>query len=100
MKIKKVLFCYFASDIIKYVPLDLGLYFSLIKKKKIKIDLYARRFDFNIDTTLKEIIKYNAKIIIFLLDNIIWTGVYAYLGALKISKILKANNPKLTSSQP
>jgi radical SAM superfamily enzyme YgiQ (UPF0313 family) len=95
MKNRKALFCYFATDYIQYVPLDLGIYFSLIKKKNLNIDLYAKRFDFDTNKFLKEITKYNADIIVIILDNIIWTGVYAYLGALKISKILKANNPEL-----
>jgi radical SAM superfamily enzyme YgiQ (UPF0313 family) len=91
--IKKTLFCYFSPSYQNYTPLDIGLYLTLIRNKGIRINLHTQRLGFKEKDFIRKISKHNADIIIFCLDNITWSGVYAYYAALDFSKELKKISP-------
>jgi len=95
MKPKKAVFCYFTPWYSFYTPLDIGYVFAAIKQKNLKFNLHAIRLGYHDMNYEEKIMKLRPDAVFFFLDNIIWSGAYGFIAALKTAKELRATNPNI-----
>jgi radical SAM superfamily enzyme YgiQ (UPF0313 family) len=91
--VKKLVFCYFAPWYSYYTPLDIGIIFAKLKRYGAKYNLHAIRLGFHNQNYYEKIMQLKPDAVFFMLDNIIWSGTYAFGASMRAAVKLKKEEP-------